>query len=159
MRSMKASSKLVILTLSLMLFSVCYSASAGELDEACEFAYSKLRSVSTAEVKQTIGTFLYRDQRYQGCIIKLTADRTKIGDNQFPAPLFYPFENSVSYMAGWRADIQSEADGPDGTVFRIVKGNTFCVVDGRWDGGDDSDKEYVPSKKYEVIVRCSSARD
>ena len=156
---MKTTKKVVILTLSLMLFSVCYSASAGELDEPCEFAYSKLKSVSTVEVNQATGTFTYHDQCYQGCIIKLTADRTKIADTEFPAPLFYPFENSVSYMVGWRADIQSEADGPDGTVFRILKGNTFCLVEGKWDRGDDSDPEYVPSKRYEVIVRCSSGRN
>ena len=158
-RSMETTKKIVILTLSLMLFGGCYSVSAGELDEACEFAYSKLKSVSSAEVNQATGTFTYRDQHYQGCIIKLTADRTKITDAQFPAPLFYPFEDSATYMAGWRADIQSEADGPDGTVFRIVKGNAFCVVEGKWDGGDDSDKKYVPSTKYEVIVQCSSAKD
>jgi hypothetical protein len=141
-----------------MLFSYCHSASAGELDEACEFAYAKLKSVRSAQVNQTIGTFMYHEQHYQGCIIKLTGDRTKISDAQLPAPLFYPFENSPCYMAGWRADIRSEADGPDGTVFRIVKGNTFCLVEGKWDGGDDSDPKYVPSKKYEVIVQCSSAK-
>ena len=156
---METTKKIVILALSLVLCSGCYPAYAGELDEACEFAYSKLRSVSTAEVNQAKGTFTYRGRHYQGCIIKLTADRTKIADAQFPAPLFYPFEDSATYMAGWRADIQSEADGPDGTVFRIVKGNAFCVVEGRWDGGDDTDKKYVPSTKYEVIVQCSNARD
>jgi hypothetical protein len=54
---------------------------------------------------------------------------------------------------GWCGD--KMADGPDGTSYRALKKNVFCEVEGRWDGGDDSDPKYVPSPRYEVIVKCA----
>ena len=48
------------------------------------------------------------------------------------------------------------ADGPDGTSFTAIKMNVFCVVEGHWDGGDDSDPSYVPSTRYEVVVKCAN---
>jgi hypothetical protein len=149
---------LVVMLISPVLFGYCAHASAGELDEACDFAYAKLKSVRGAQVARTTGGFTYRDQQHQGCILTLTGDGTGSADGDIPHGLLYPFEGSPSHKAGWRPDIQSEADGPDGTVFRIVRGNTFCLVEGRWDGGDDSDPTYVPSDRYEVIVQCSSVK-
>jgi hypothetical protein len=144
-----------IMLISPMLFGYCTHASAAELDEACNFAYEKLRSVRGAQVSRSTGGFTYRDQKYQGCILTLAGDRTGGAEDDIPHGLLYPFEDSPSYKVGWRPDIQSEADGPDGTIFRIVRGSTFCLVEGRWDGGDDSDPTYVPSERYEVIVQCS----
>jgi len=40
--------------------------------------------------------------------------------------------------------------------FRVLKDSVFCIVEGRWDGGDDSDPKYVPSAKYEIIVKCAN---
>jgi len=160
-RSMDRTHRAAILVLGIMmispiLFGYWSAASGAELDEVCDFAYAKLRSVRGAQVARTIGGFTYRDRQYQGCILTLTGDGTGSADGDIPQSLLYPFEDSTSYKAGWRPDIESEADGPDGTFFRIVRGNTFCLVEGRWDGGDDSDPTYVPSDRYEVIVQCSS---
>jgi hypothetical protein len=141
-----------------MLFGHCTRATVGELDEACNFAYAKLRSVRGAQVTRATGVFTYGDQQYQGCILTLAGDGDGSEEDDIAHELLYPFEDSPLYKAGWRPDIQSEADGPDGTFFRIVRGNIFCLIEGRWDGGDDSDPTYVPSDRYEVIVQCSSTK-
>lgn len=125
---------------------------ADELEDACAFTYAKLQSIAGAQLNRTIGEFTYLGQRYRGCIAKLSGDKTKVTGAYYPPDLFYPFENTARYNEGWRAD--NEADGPDGTSFRIFKGNTFCHVEGNWDGGDDSDPKYIPSPRLEIIVSC-----
>jgi hypothetical protein len=47
------------------------------------------------------------------------------------------------------------ADGPDGTVQGVHRGGVTCLLEGRWDGGDDSDSTYVPSDTIEVRVACT----
>ena len=127
-------------------------AQAGPLEEACNLAYRQLSAVPHSSLVKSIENFTDNAHSYDGCVVRLKGDRKKIKDAQYPEPLFYPSEGSVLYQEGWRAD--GEADGPDGTSFRILKQNIFCRVDGRWDGGDDSDPKYVPSTRYEVSVSC-----
>lgn len=142
-----------------VLFVHCTHTTRGELDEACNFTHATLRSVRDARVTRTTGQFSYRNRQYEGCILTLAGDENGGEEDDIPHGLLYPFEGSPCYKAGWRPDIESEADGPDGTFFRIVRGNIFCLVEGRWDGGDDSDPTYVPSERYEVIVQCSSVQN
>jgi len=47
------------------------------------------------------------------------------------------------------------ADGPDGTVQSVHHAGVTCLVEGRWDGGDDSDTTYVPSDTVEVRLACT----
>ncbi len=59
------------------------------------------------------------------------------------------------YVArGWSDRTMISADGPDGTVVGLYRSGVTCVVEGRWDGGDDSDTTYVPSDTMEVRVSC-----
>ena len=127
-------------------------ARAGLLEEACDLAHRQLGSVPNLELNTSTGSFSDYGRSYRGCIVRLAGNRTKIEDAHYPGPLFYPSEGSALYRQGWRAD--READGPDGTSFRIFRKNVFCLVEGNWDGGDDSDPKYVPSTRYEIIVSC-----
>lgn len=129
------------------------SAQAGLLDEACGLAHRQLNSVPNLSLNKSTGSFTDNGHSYSGCIVRLQGDRTKIKDAHYPGPLFYPSEGSALYRQGWRAD--READGPDGTSFRISRQNVFCLVEGNWDGGDDSDPKYVSSTRYEITVSCS----
>jgi len=36
------------------------------------------------------------------------------------------------------------ADGPDGTTLGLKSRTVFCLIEGKWDGGDDTDTTYVP---------------
>jgi len=56
--------------------------------------------------------------------------------------------------AGWVADAQYDADGPDGTVFALVCREALCEIEGHWDGGDATDTTYVPEPGEIVILRC-----
>lgn len=138
---------------ALALASFGCSAQAGLLEEACDLAYRQLSSLPNLRLNRSAGSFTDDGHSYNGCVIRLESDRTKIKDAQYPGPLFYPSEGSALYQQGWRAD--READGPDGTSFRISKQNVFCLVEGNWDGGDDGDPKYVPATRYEVMASCS----
>ena len=50
------------------------------------------------------------------------------------------------------------ADGPDGSVMGYVTSRHLCVVEGSWDGGDDSDPTYVPAIGCEMTVTCVPRR-
>jgi len=56
---------------------------------------------------------------------------------------------------GWNDGTMISADGPDGTVQGVHRGGVTCLLEGRWDGGDDSDSTYVPSDTIEVRVACT----
>ena len=56
---------------------------------------------------------------------------------------------------GWSDRTMIAADGPDGTVQGVHRGGVTCLLEGRWDGGDDSDSTYVPSDTIEVRVACT----
>ena len=127
---------------------------AGDLEETCRYIHERLRSVKGGQVTKSQGEFTHDSRVYRGCVVQLQGDRKIVTGAYDPSDLFYPFPGSLRYRQGWRAD--QEADGPDGTSFRLFKGNTFCLVEGQWDGGDDADPAYVPATKIEVAVRCST---
>ncbi len=58
---------------------------------------------------------------------------------------------------GWREDPRHAADGPDGTVFGMARGEVACVITAGWDGGDDADPTYVPSDTLWFEARCAPA--
>ena len=156
-------SRLFGLALPLLIFAGCAakapspaSSAAYELDAACDTAQAKLQTVNEATFKRIQGQFDYRGQSFKGCILSVIGDKTTIIPDQYPEALFYPSEGSAQLRNGWRAD--DEADGPDGTAFRIMRSNVFCAVEGRWDGGDDSDPTYVPSTRVEFQVQCGNIK-
>jgi hypothetical protein len=140
--------------LGLALVGASIGARAGALEDACDLVHRKLSSVPSKSLKRSMGDFERDGQSYRGCIVRLDGTTKTITDAHYPAPLFYPSEGSSLYKDGWRAD--READGPDGTAFRISKQDLFCLVEGSWDGGDDSDPKYVPSTRYKIEVMCGS---
>lgn len=66
-------------------------------------------------------------------------------------------ENALA-AAGWAPAYGYSADGPDGTRMSYVTARFLCVIDGAWDGGDDSDSTYVPAPGCEVTVTCVPRR-
>lgn len=55
---------------------------------------------------------------------------------------------------GWTPDDECSADGPDGTFWGMQRDGVRCLIEGRWEGGDDSDSTYVPSLAYIAIIDC-----
>ena len=112
-------------------------------------------------------------RKTERCIIHRTGNENQVTDTQRPTvSLESLFGDTLPYCpdgklpsdlprnflneAGWCSD--KMADGPDGMSYRVLKKNVFCTVDGHWDGGDDSDPNYVPSPLSEVTVKCASKK-
>ncbi len=60
--------------------------------------------------------------------------------------------------AGWVEMFGYSADGSDGSNMGYLSKNFFCLVEATWDGGDDSDKSYVPPPGCKVTVTCVPRR-
>ena len=59
-------------------------------------------------------------------------------------------------ISGWRENTIYSADGPDGTVVGMHNGSMLCIVEGRWDGGDDSDTTVARSDTLDVTATCTA---
>ena len=148
------------------------SATGAELlENTCDLFYQKLASGPYESLTNSFANFKDEGTSYYGCVMRLSGDAHRVTASQTPDGLFSQplpycpngelpsdspreFLKKDSMKDGWCGD--RHADGPDGTAYRAMKKHVFCVVEGRWDGGDDSGPKYVPSNRYEVIVRCAN---
>lgn len=163
---MKLALTVRLLTATLIMGSVC-DARAGLPEETCDLVYKKLNSGPSESLTRSIDKFTEGGKTYRGCVIRLLGNASKVTNVQRPDGLF---GSSLPYCPdgklptnlprdllnedGWCGDRM--ADGPDGTSFMAIKKNVFCSVEGHWDGGDDSDPKYVPSLRYEIVVKCAN---
>jgi len=61
--------------------------------------------------------------------------------------------------AGWQAaDSLYSADGPDGSMRGFIKGDTLCLREESWDGGDDADSTSVPGPDFSLTLTCAPRR-
>lgn len=143
---------------------------AGALAETCGLVYKNLSSGPYESLTKSMENFADQGKHYYGCVIRLSGNANEVTDTQRPDGLFgfsLPDCTGGKISAdplrdlldedGWCGD--NGADGPDGTSYQARTKNVLCAVEGRWDGGDDSEPEYVPSPRYEVIVKCANRRD
>lgn len=154
--------------LSVILFvGLASDAHAGPLERTCDLVYQKLGSGPRKSLTRSTDEFVDGGKSYRGCVIRLSGDAKKATAAQSPDDLFglpLPYCPGGKLPADLPRDMFNEdgwcgdkmADGPDGTSFTAIKMNVFCLVVGSWDGGDDSDPKYVPSTRYEVIVKCAN---
>ena len=56
---------------------------------------------------------------------------------------------------GWVDSTTISADGPDGTILGVRRRGVTCLVEGRWDGGDDTDTSAARSDTVEVHLACT----
>jgi len=143
------------------------NADAGVLRQTCNLVYKRLGSGPYESLTKSTGSFIDHDKRYYGCVIHLSGNINEVADTQRPYGLF---GRPLPYCPGGKLpeDLPHElvngdgwcddriADGPDGTSYRALKKGIFCAVEGLWDGGDDSDPDYVPSPRYDIIVKCAN---
>jgi len=61
--------------------------------------------------------------------------------------------------AGWVESFGYSADGTDGSTMGYLSREYFCLVEGTWDGGDDTDDTYVPVPGCKVTVTCVPRRE
>ena len=72
-------------------------------------------------------------------------------------PAYEPVDSIMRWFGerGWQDRTTISADGADGTVQGVRRAAVTCLVEGRWDGGDDTDSTYVPSDTMEVHIACT----
>lgn len=61
--------------------------------------------------------------------------------------------------AGWVESFGYSADGTDGSSMGYLSLEYFCLVEGTWDGGDDTDDTYEPLPGCKVTVTCVPRRE
>ncbi len=132
------------------------SALADEVSDACDYISRKVSTFKGGLYRQAPETFEDQGKIYRGCVVTVVGDRNKVPGRFPPADSPYPKPGSAAANAGWKAD--READGPDGTSYRISRGNIFCLVTGSWDGGDASDPKVIPSSLFLITARCARTR-
>ena len=61
--------------------------------------------------------------------------------------------------AGWQAaDSLYSADGPDGSMSGFIKGDTICLREETWNGGDDADSTSAPGSDFTLTLTCAPRR-
>jgi hypothetical protein len=131
-------------------------ARADEVNEACAYVVRQVHTFKGELSRQAPETFENEGKVYRGCSVVVVGDRRQTRSGPPPTDRAYPTAGSAAARAGWKAD--READGPDGTSYRISRGNVFCLVNGAWDGGDDSDPKVIPSPLFLITARCARSR-
>jgi hypothetical protein len=61
--------------------------------------------------------------------------------------------------AGWVESFGYSADGTDGSSMGYLSRDYFCLVEGTWEGGDDTDESVEPPPGCKVTVTCVPRRE
>jgi hypothetical protein len=124
------------------------------VEDACDLAVRRLAWFKDARIsRKNNSRFEYEGKTFTGCVRVIDGDRSKLPPDRGAGGDFYPREGSDLAAMGWQAS--KEADGPDGTFYQVDRQEVFCLVEGQWDGGDDSDPAYVPASKLQITVKCA----
>jgi hypothetical protein len=100
-------------------------------------------------------TFKYQFAKAQSAGCEFVA---RGSDTVSSSSLFAAMEK-VFGEAGWISmEATYSADGPDGSDLGYSRDGVLCVIEGRWDGGDDSDPTVIPGPDFDVFVTCAPLR-
>jgi len=58
------------------------------------------------------------------------------------------------WSRGWVGRYRYSSDGPDGTTLGMQSRDFFCLIEGAWEGGDESDTTIVPRPGCTVTATC-----
>jgi hypothetical protein len=134
------------------------------LREPCAKVNSLIRSVVSSvpadtKITEFIGpraiTFNYQFAKAQsaGCEFVVRGSDTASSSSLFEAT------EKAFQEAKWTSmEAAYSADGPDGSDVGYSRDGLLCVMEGRWDGGDDSDSTLIPGSDFDVFVTCAPLR-
>jgi hypothetical protein len=119
---------------------------------ACDLIARLVEPTPGTKITRTRGTFddPFGQQVFAGCRVLVAGSFTTLADHPSPDTVL---ENALP-AEGWTQEPHWEADGPDGTDFAFRRGNTVCIVVGRWEGGVFEENDPPPSDRYDVNVGC-----
>ncbi len=120
------------------------------VQEACDRIYEAVLVLPGTMVERREGAYYDEnvERELTGCMIDVSGSWSELGGRANPGDTIY----RLLAGEGWKQEPRYSADGPDGTFFALSKGDIWCFIRGRWDGGDDADPEYVPSDVYQFFA-------
>jgi hypothetical protein len=134
------------------------------LREPCAKVNSLVRSVvdtapSSTKITEFIGpraiTFNYQFAKAQSGGCEFVAR----GSDKVSSSSLFEAMKEAFQEAQWRSlEATYSADGPDGSDLAYTRDGLLCVIEGRWDGGDDSDPTVIPGPDFDVFVTCAPLR-
>ena len=77
---------------------------------------------------------------------------------QSSSSLFVEMDKAFKGVGWTSIDDAYSADGTDGSDDGYSRDGLLCAIEGRWDGGDDSDPTVIPSPDFDVFVTCAPQR-
>lgn len=125
---------------------------------ACDTAVLVVRQALSLSARRQDGSFKdsFEGKSRVGCRLTATGSFAALGDGKGPVDrLADSFQKRQ-----WAMDLRYQADGPDGSDVAVRKRETLCLIQGQWDGGDDSDtssatRPPTPEEdQYEVLMEC-----
>jgi len=134
------------------------------LRESCAHVNTLVRSVvgsapSSTKITAVIGpraiAFKYQYAKAQSAGCELVA---RGSDAVSSSSLFEAMENAFRDAKWMSMEATYSADGPDGSDLGFSRDGLLCVIEGRWDGGDDSDPTVIPGPDFDVFVTCAPLR-
>ncbi len=121
---------------------------------ACDAVASLLRSFAGTRVERSVGPLddPVGNAKRNGCLVKGRGTFAALYGSARPDDRLHTwFEEHA-----WKANNKYDDDGPDGTAFGYEKRKVLCLAHVDWDGGDDSDPNYVPEDWFEAAVGCAA---
>jgi len=100
-------------------------------------------------------TFMYQFAKSQSAGCEFVA---RGSDTQSSSSLFDAMDNAFRDANWISMEATYAADGPDGSDLGYSRDGLLCVIEGRWDGGDDSDPSVIPGPDFDVFVTCAPLR-
>lgn len=141
-----------VVTLTLVILPHPVGVSAQGASSGCDTVARILAVLPEAEINRSDGEV--RDDRTGetglGCHVEVEGSTSVFRESGAPDVVL---RERLAEL-GWTEDYEYAADGPDGSAFAFRNGSVLCVFRARWDGGDDSDRNYVPDDRYDIVVDC-----
>lgn len=134
------------------------------LHDSCANVNSLVRSIvgsapPSTKIKEVIGprgiAFKYQFAKAQSAGCELVV---RGSDAASSSSLFEAMENAFRDAKWMSMEATYSADGPDGSDLGFSHDGLLCVIEGRWDGGDDSDPTVIPGPDFDVFVTCAPLR-
>lgn len=117
--------------------------------------YQALDSLNFIKNEIAPTAFEFDNKTYNGYEIIFETKWSLLDKDIDPMDMFYPYENSYWYNAGWRADTRFCADGAGSTFYLIRNGDLFCTV--RWEFVSyiDDYGDYVTGDELSGKIQCA----
>jgi hypothetical protein len=134
------------------------------LREPCADVNSLVRSIvgsapSSTRITEVVGpraiAFKYQYAKPQSTGCEFVA---RGSDAVSSSGLFEAMEQAFRDARWTSMEATYSADGPDGSDLGFSRDGLLCVIEGRWDGGDDSDPTVIPGPDFDVFVTCAPLR-